>query len=129
DDPHVSMARLSERLKEQTVVINGHSKSHAMTGWRIGYALANTSIIQAMTNLASHATSNPASISQYAALAAYTGKENPVADMRSVFQERMESLFALLDDIPDMTCIKPKGAFYLFPNVKKSIQKGGFSGS
>src|SRR5699024_7698668 len=73
DDAHVSMAQLSEALKQQTVVVNGVSKSHAMTGWRIGYAAGNKQIIKAMTNLASHATSNPASISQYAALAAYTG--------------------------------------------------------
>src|SRR5699024_11725009 len=72
DDNHISIAEISPELKDISIVINGVSKSHAMTGWRIGYAAGPTKIIQAMTSHASHATSNPTSISQYAALAAYS---------------------------------------------------------
>ncbi len=79
---HVSIAQLSDRLKEQTVIINGVSKSHSMTGWRIGYAAGSEDIIKAMTNLASHSTSNPTSIAQYGAIAAYNGPSEPLEEMR-----------------------------------------------
>lgn len=126
DDKHVSIAQVSEALKEQTVVVNGVSKSHSMTGWRIGYAAGNEQIIQAMTNLASHSTSNPTSIAQYAALAAYTGNHRKTEEMRITFQERLETCFELLTDIPGITCVKPKGAFYLFSNVKEAVESTGF---
>jgi aspartate aminotransferase len=124
---HNSIAQLSGDLKEQTVVINGVSKSHSMTGWRIGYAAGPSKIIKAMTNLASHSTSNPTSIAQYAALAAYEEKEDKLTEMKNAFAERLELLYKLITDIPDVTCIKPKGAFYLFPNVKKTAESNGFS--
>lgn len=127
DDPHVSIAALSNELKDQTIVINGVSKSHAMTGWRIGYAAGPKQIIKAMTNLASHSTSNPTSIAQYAALAAYVADEDPVTDMNSVFSKRLDTLYELIIHIPGISCIKPKGAFYLFPNVKKAVSMNGFS--
>lgn len=126
EDPHVSIAQLSQQLKEQTVVFNGVSKSYAMTGWRIGYAAGPEYIIKAMTNLASHSTSNPASISQYAALAAYAEKEQPIDEMVAVFKDRMEKLYKLMIDIPGITCLKPQGAFYLFPNVSEAARKNGF---
>jgi len=126
EDPHVSIAQLSQQLKEQTVVFNGVSKSYAMTGWRIGYAAGPEYIIKAMTNLASHSTSNPASISQYAALAAYAEKEQPIDEMVAVFKDRMEKLYKLMTDIPGITCLKPQGAFYLFPNVSEAARKNGF---
>lgn len=127
NDAHVSMAQVSPALKQQTIIINGVSKSHAMTGWRIGYAAGDSRIIKAMTNLASHATSNPASISQFAALAAYTSDSDPTIEMCETFNERRETLYNLLQDIPGITCIKPKGAFYLFPNVEKASKQCGFS--
>ncbi|MEC5422492.1 pyridoxal phosphate-dependent aminotransferase [Virgibacillus sp. C22-A2] len=126
-DNHISIAQLSSELKEQTIVINGVSKSHAMTGWRIGYAAGSKEIISAMTNLASHSTSNPTSIAQYAALAAYEGPQEPLEEMKRVFAERLDLLHGLIDDIPGVTCIKPKGAFYLFPNVKEAADKNGYS--
>lgn len=126
-DVHKSMAQLSPALKKLTVIINGVSKSHAMTGWRIGYAVGPKSIIKPMTNLASHATSNPTSIAQYAALAAYEQTEDSTVEMREVFRERLDLLYDLLIDIPGIKCIKPKGAFYLFPNVKKAAEMNGFS--
>lgn len=127
NDEHVSMAQISDMLKKQTIIVNGVSKSHAMTGWRIGYAAGSSKIIKAMTNLASHATSNPASISQYAALAAYTGGSDPTVEMRETFDERRKTLYQLLVDIPGITCVKPKGAFYLFPNVEEASEQCGFS--
>lgn len=127
NDEHVSMAEISSELKKQTIVVNGVSKSHAMTGWRIGYAAGDSTIIKAMSNLASHATSNPASISQYAALAAYTSTSDTTEQMRETFNERRETLYRLLSDIPGIKCIKPKGAFYLFPNVEEAVENGGFA--
>ncbi|WP_121616521.1 pyridoxal phosphate-dependent aminotransferase [Virgibacillus halodenitrificans] len=125
-DTHVSIAQLSPELKEQTIVINGVSKSHSMTGWRIGYAAGTSKIIKAMTNLASHSTSNPTSIAQYAALAAYSANEDPVKEMKKTFDERLNLLYKLLVDIPGVTCQKPKGAFYLFPNVREAATNNGF---
>ncbi|MBO8154985.1 MAG: pyridoxal phosphate-dependent aminotransferase [Bacillaceae bacterium] len=127
DGEHVSIAQLSDELKEQTVIINGVSKSHSMTGWRIGYAAGPKKMIQAMTNLASHSTSNPTSIAQYAALAAYTASEKEVEKMKAAFQERLEKLYAWITEIPGISCVKPKGAFYLFPNVKEAAAKCGYS--
>ncbi|GAB4073602.1 aspartate transaminase AspB [Barrientosiimonas marina] len=125
-DDHVSVAALSDEFKANTVIINGVSKSHAMTGWRIGYAAGPKDIIQPMTSLASHSTSNPASIAQYAALAAYRSDDQPVNQMREIFHERLNLMYDLLKDIPGISCVKPKGAFYLFPNIQEAVRKGGF---
>ncbi|MFS0672649.1 pyridoxal phosphate-dependent aminotransferase [Ornithinibacillus sp. 179-J 7C1 HS] len=126
EDKHVSIAQLSPELKANTVVINGVSKSHAMTGWRIGYAAGPEGIIKAMTNLASHSTSNPTSVAQYAALAAYEALEDPTIEMRKVFAERLDALYDLIVTIPGITCKKPQGAFYLFPNVSEAAKLNGF---
>lgn len=126
NEPHISIAALSSDLKEQTVVINGVSKSHAMTGWRIGYAAGPKDIIKAMTNLASHSTSNPTSISQYAALAAYEAKIDTAAEIKQIFADRLDKFYRLISEIPGITCIKPEGAFYLFPNVLEAVTKNGF---
>lgn len=126
NDQHVSIAQLSEKLKEQTIIINGVSKSHAMTGWRIGYAAGDKRIIKAMTNLASHSTSNPTSIAQLAAFAAYESSEDPITEMKQAFKERLDTLYNLIVDIPGVSCEKPKGAFYLFPNVEKAVRNNGF---
>ncbi|MED3625019.1 pyridoxal phosphate-dependent aminotransferase [Neobacillus thermocopriae] len=123
---HVSIAQLSPELKEQTIIINGVSKSHSMTGWRIGYAAGNSQIIKAMTNLASHSTSNPTTTAQYAAIAAYNGPQEPVETMRQAFEERLEIVYKKLTAIPGFTCVKPQGAFYLYPNVKQAAINTGF---
>lgn len=128
-EPHVSIAQISNAAKEQTIIINGVSKSHAMTGWRIGYAVGPDNIIKAMTNHASHATSNPTSIAQYAALEAYTNQtedEKIANEMRQTFQERLDRLYELMNDIPGFSCAKPKGAFYIFPNVIEAVKMNGF---
>ncbi|RFA37267.1 aspartate aminotransferase [Virgibacillus dokdonensis] len=126
-EDHVSIAQLSPELKAQTVIINGVSKSHSMTGWRIGYAVGPNEIIKAMTSLASHSTSNPTSIAQYAALAAYQMDDSFNEEMKGVFSHRLESLYQLLTEIPGVSCVKPEGAFYLFPNVQEAVRKSGFS--
>ncbi|AIM15412.1 MULTISPECIES: pyridoxal phosphate-dependent aminotransferase [Neobacillus] len=123
---HVSIAQLSPELKKQTIIINGVSKSHSMTGWRIGYAAGNSQIIKAMTNLASHSTSNPTTTAQYAAIAAYNGPQEPVETMRQAFEERLEIIYKKLTAIPGFTCVKPQGAFYLYPNVKQAAINTGF---
>lgn len=127
DHKHVSIAQLSEKLKDQTIVVNGVSKSHSMTGWRIGYAAGNKQIIEAMTNLASHSTSNPTTTAQYAAIAAYNGPQEPVEEMRKAFEERLEIIFEQLIAIPGFSCVKPQGAFYLYPNVKLAAEITGYS--
>jgi len=123
---HVSIAEISPELKEQTIVINGVSKSHSMTGWRIGYAAGNKQIVEAMTNLASHSTSNPTTTAQFAAIAAYNGPQEPVEEMRQAFEKRLEIIFDKLVAIPGFTCVKPQGAFYLYPNVKQAAEMTGF---
>ncbi|WP_404346598.1 pyridoxal phosphate-dependent aminotransferase [Sutcliffiella horikoshii] len=124
---HISIAQLSPELKEQTVIINGVSKSHSMTGWRIGYAVGNQTIISAMTNLASHSTSNPTSISQYATIAAYQGPQDDVEVMRQAFEERLNIIFEKLNQIPGFHCLKPQGAFYLFPKAIEAAKMAGFN--
>ena len=107
--------------------MNGVSKSHAMTGWRIGYAAGPKEIIQAMTNLASHSTSNPTSISQYAALAAYETEVGTTEELKQIFSDRLDVFYELINAIPGINCIKPEGAFYLFPNAIEAAQANGFS--
>ncbi|WP_044748087.1 pyridoxal phosphate-dependent aminotransferase [Bacillus alveayuensis] len=124
---HVSIAQISPELKEQTIVINGVSKSHSMTGWRIGYAAGNKEIIRAMTDLASHSTSNPTSIAQYATIAAYSGSQEPVEEMRKAFEERLNIIYKKLIEIPGFSCVKPQGAFYLFPNAKEAATLAGYN--
>jgi len=122
---HVSIAEISEELKQQTIIINGVSKSHSMTGWRIGYAAGNSKIINAMTDLASHSTSNPTTPAQYATIAAYSESQEAVEMMRTAFEERLEIIHAKLNEVPGFSCIKPQGAFYLFPNAKEAASLSG----
>ncbi|KAB7708936.1 aminotransferase class I/II-fold pyridoxal phosphate-dependent enzyme [Bacillus aerolatus] len=124
---HVSIAEISPALREQTIIINGVSKSHSMTGWRIGYAAGNDQVIKAMTDLASHSTSNPTAVSQYGSIAAYEGTQEPVEEMKKAFEERLTIIHKKLNDIPGVSCLKPQGAFYLFPNVKEAAAITGFS--
>lgn len=126
DATHVSIAQLSEELKQQTIIINGVSKSHSMTGWRIGYAAGNAQIINSMTDLASHSTSNPTTMAQYGTIAAYNGQNEFVEMMRGAFEERLNVVYDQLVQIPGVSCVKPKGAFYLFPNVKEAVRLNGF---
>ncbi|WP_353947813.1 pyridoxal phosphate-dependent aminotransferase [Sporolactobacillus sp. Y61] len=122
-----SIAQISDEVKANTIVINGVSKSHAMTGWRIGYAAGDAKLIKAMTNVASHSTSNPASASQYAAIAAYNGPQESVEQMRQAFEKRLNTVYDRLIALPGIDCLKPQGAFYLFPDISKAAVSCGFS--
>ncbi|WP_010631170.1 pyridoxal phosphate-dependent aminotransferase [Sporolactobacillus vineae] len=121
-----SIAQISDAVKKNTIVVNGVSKSHAMTGWRIGYAAGDAVLIKAMTNIASHSTSNPASASQYAAIAAYNGPQDSVEKMRQAFEKRLNTVYPRLVGLSGVSCIKPQGAFYLFPNIAKTSKACGF---
>ncbi|WP_213423152.1 pyridoxal phosphate-dependent aminotransferase [Bhargavaea massiliensis] len=129
DAEHVSIASLSDDAKERTIVINGVSKSHSMTGWRIGYACGDEAVIKAMTDLASHSTSNPVTTSQYAAIEAYDGPQDAVETMRKDFGKRLDAVYPLLSDIPGFNVLKPQGAFYLLPDVSEAVRKTGFEDS
>ena len=89
-EKHISIAQLSDDAKKRTFIINGVSKSHSMTGWRIGYIAGDAEIVKAMTDLASHSTSNPTTTSQYAAIEAYNGPQDTVETMRKDFESRFE---------------------------------------
>ncbi len=114
---HVSIASLGNEIKQRTIVVNGLSKSYAMTGWRIGYAAGPKDLISAMTNIQSQSTSNPTSIAQKAAVEALTGTQDFILEMVSEFDRRCKYMFERLNKIDGVACIKPVGAFYAFPNV------------
>lgn len=116
---HTSIASLSGEMKEKTIVVNGLSKSYAMTGWRIGYAAGPKEIIKAMTNIQSQSTSNPTSIAQMAALEALRGPQDFIPRMREEFDRRRKYLIVELNSIPGISCLTPTGAFYAFPNISK----------
>lgn len=120
---HVSIASIDEKIKSKTIVVNGLSKAYAMTGWRIGYAAGPKDIIKAMTNIQSQSTSNPASISQKAAVEALTGPQDFIRAMLEEFDMRRRFLVKELNSIPGMSCITPTGAFYAFPNTQQFYRK------
>ncbi|MBF0787674.1 MULTISPECIES: pyridoxal phosphate-dependent aminotransferase [unclassified Streptococcus] len=121
------ISSLSEAIRKQTVVINGVSKTYAMTGWRIGYAVGDATIIAAMGKVAGQTTSNPTAVAQYAAVEALSGEQDTVESMRQAFEERLNTIYPLLAQVPGFEVIKPQGAFYLFPNVKKAMEMKGFT--
>jgi aspartate aminotransferase len=112
-----NIAMCGKEMKEKTIVVNGVSKSYSMTGWRIGYAAGNESVIKAAVNYQSQNTSNPTSISQKAAVAALRGTQEPIKTMTAEFERRRNVIVDMLNDIPGITCSKPHGAFYVFPNT------------
>lgn len=120
---HTSIASLSSAMKAMTITVNGLSKSHAMTGWRMGYAAGPKDIIKAMTNIQSQSTSNPSSITQKAAVAALTGPQDFLSTMRTEFDKRRKFLVNELNSIAGVSCPMPTGAFYAFPNVSKLYGK------
>lgn len=110
--------------KESVVVAGSLSKTYAMTGWRVGFALAPASIITAMTKLQSHSTSNPTSIAQKAALEAMQGPQNSVGEMLTEYRRRRDFVVDRLRQIPDVTIGTPKGAFYAYPNISVAYKSG-----
>lgn len=123
DEPYTSFASIDPELKKRTITINGMSKAYSMTGWRIGYAAGPFEIISAINKIQSHSTSNPCSISQYAALAALEGDQSVVESMKNEFKKRRDFMHKELSSIKDVTCYKSDGAFYLFPNFSKYFGK------
>ncbi len=123
DNQHISIASLDEEIKNKTIVVNGVSKSYAMTGWRIGYAAGPVEIIKAMTKIQSQSTSNPTSIAQKAAVAALRGPQDCVEQMRAEFEKRRNYLVEQLNKIKGFSCKMPQGAFYAFPNIKAIVGK------
>jgi aspartate aminotransferase len=123
---HFSIASLNPEIKGLTIVVNGVSKSHSMTGWRIGYAAGPKEVVTAMANIQSQSTSNPCSISQKAALEALRGPQDFIKAMNVEFDKRRKYMVERLNKIPGISCLMPVGAFYAFPNVAglygKSIQ-------
>jgi aspartate aminotransferase len=120
---HFSIASLNQEIKDLTIVVNGVSKSHAMTGWRIGYAAGPKDIITAMANIQSQSTSNPCSISQKAAVEALRGPQDFIKTMNVEFDKRRKYMVERLNRIPGISCLMPVGAFYAFPNVARLYGK------
>jgi aspartate/methionine/tyrosine aminotransferase len=118
-----SFASLGDDIKKKTIVVNGVSKSYSMTGWRIGYAAGPADVINGMGKIQSHTTSNPTSISQKASLEALSGPQQEVSKMAAEFQRRRNYCLMKLQAIPQISCFKPQGAFYLFPNVSAYYEK------
>jgi aspartate aminotransferase len=118
-----SFAAVRDDLAAQTVTFGGASKSWAMTGWRIGWAAGPADLIKAMGNLQDQSTSNPTSISQYAAVAAVSGPTEPMARMKAEFDKRRVYMFERLSAMPGIRCVRPQGAFYCFPDVSGTYDR------
>lgn len=118
---YVSFASLGEDIKNRTIIVNGVSKSYAMTGWRIGYTASNRDLARVMANYLSHSTSAPSTISQFAAITALVGPQEDILAMRRAFEERRDHLVARMNRISNVSCVKPQGAFYVMMSMKKFI--------
>ncbi|PYL17061.1 MAG: aspartate aminotransferase [Verrucomicrobia bacterium] len=119
DAKHVSIASLSKEAYDLTITVNGFSKSYAMTGWRLGYLAAPEAVAKAVDSIQSHTTANPSSFSQRGALAALKGDQQSVADMREEFDMRRNYMLDRLSKIPNVTAVRPQGAFYVLVNVSQ----------
>ncbi|RUO78823.1 aspartate aminotransferase [Idiomarina tyrosinivorans] len=117
-EPFANIMMAAPDLQERTIILSGVSKAYAMTGWRIGYAAGPKALIAAMKKIQSQSTSNPASISQYAALAALEGDQSCITTMVSAFKQRHDYLVAALNDIDGIHCIAGDGTFYTFANIE-----------
>ncbi len=120
---HISIASLGDKIKDLTIVINGVSKCYAMTGWRIGYAACNKEIAKIMTNIQSHATSNPNTVAQYASIEALSGNQDAIDKMVDAFIHRRDYMVKKVNSINNLSCRRPEGAFYVMVNISKIIGK------
>ena len=123
DVVHTNIATLGDEIKELTIIVNGMAKAYAMTGWRIGYTLSNVKLAKAMSNIQSHATSNPNSIAQAASVEALNGDQSAVALMKKEYERRRNYMVERINSIDGVSCLKPSGAFYVFMNVKELLNK------
>jgi aspartate aminotransferase len=128
DKKHVSIASLGKDIFDLSIVINGASKSHSMTGWRIGYSTSNLEIAEAIDRLQSQATSNPTSISQKAALAALTGSDDFIKEVNIQLRKRRDFMVKGINSIPELSCFNPDGAFYVFSSISRTgLNSGDFA--
>lgn len=123
ENKHISIASLSTDAYNRTIVINGVSKSYAMTGWRIGYAAGNEHIIKLMSNIQSHTTSNPNSIAQYASVEALQGDQSSLTMTVGEFSKRRDYMADKINSIHSLSCIKPEGAFYVMVDISDVINR------
>lgn len=123
NENHISIASLSKDAYERTIVINGLSKSYAMTGWRIGYCAASEKIAKLMISIQSHVTSNVCSITQYAALEALNGPQDEITKMINEFEKRRNYMINRIESIDNLSIVKPKGAFYIMINIENCLGK------
>ena len=121
--PFTSVAALSDEIKAHTILINGVSKTYAMTGWRIGYALSPAPVAKAMTNYLSHSTGAPGTMCQCAAIEALSGPQDEADQMRQVFEQRRDLIVRRINAMPGVSCRKPSGAFYVFVNLDQILGK------
>jgi aspartate aminotransferase len=119
DVKHVSIASLSQEAYDLTITVNGFSKAYAMTGWRLGYMAASEAVAKAVDNIQSHSTSHPCSFAQKGAVAALKGDQQTLADMRDEFNMRRNYMYDRITKIPNITAVKPEGAFYILVNISQ----------
>mgnify|MGYP000894928868 FL=1 len=129
DFEFVTPAQIEPGLYDRTLTCNGVSKAYAMTGWRIGYAAGPVALIKAMATIQSQSTSNPSSISQYAALEALNGPQDFLGPFREAFQRRRNLVVDMLNAAPGITCPRPEGAFYVYPDISGCIGKTSAAGT
>ena len=120
---YTSIASVSPAMKEQCIIVNGVSKTYAMTGWRIGYTLSNETVAKAMSSYLSHSTGAPATPAQYAAIEALTGPQDSVETMRQEFEKRRNHLVERMNQVPGVSCLKPQGAFYVMMDMSGFVGK------
>lgn len=120
---HVSIASLNEEIYKRTITCSGLSKSYSMTGWRVGYTGSSVEIAKLMSSMQSHATSNPNSIAQYAAVEALNGPQDAVTAMRTEFDKRRGYMVKKISEMPYLSCLEPKGAFYVFVDCSEVVGK------
>lgn len=121
---HLTLASLDEEVKARTILVNGVSKSYAMTGWRIGYAAGPEELISGMSKIQGHSTSNPNSIAQRASVEALLGRQDTITEMRQAFDQRRRYMVERLNQMEGISCLKPSGAFYAFPRVSEVLKRG-----
>ena len=129
DNRHASAMKWFERYPDTIIVVNSMSKTFAMTGWRLGYAVAHPDIISALGKIQSHSTSNPSSITQAAALAALSGADEDAQRMYEAYRDRRAWLLPALNNIEGICCTDPDGAFYVFPDISQFFGRGGIRNS
>ena len=128
DSKFVNILEIDDSLKDKTLVVNGVSKAYAMTGWRIGYAAGPKELIKAIQKIQSQSTTNPSSVSQAAAVEALNGDQSFITPRALEFKKRRDFVVNALNNIKGLTCVNPQGAFYVFPNCKKLMNKKTTSG-